>query len=432
MAIQGKDTLTLRKRNTANEKRIAVGFTKLQAWHKATAGETGIDLLSLNFPSEIAGATNPSNSKLAQAQLRKYAANVTIRSSLRGVLMRELAYTIPNATRINWLNFTSAENEIFEITIDHEASTELSVVDGKTIIATGELAIAATDFNVGEPFETGKNDATQIGSVLVFRNGLLQFRNPGNGTTGGNYQEVDPGGGLGTIIRFNNAPVGQADNIQVVSNGVVAERPTASQMAEIEKVQGQVDAMIPTLAALADVEETDFQAAPNNVDLKVFGDILLGLLDMQVPYVTAWQAYTPTFEGVGSPTGVDFWWRQNGDSYEIIGQYIWGVVSATPPRITFPAAGTVKTLPGNQIVGSATSSNVAAGHYNVVVSNTVNKLQITASNAAISGLGNTNANAFGGLGGNGTRFAIHATVPIEELSATRTLREHLQDKGVLP
>lgn len=277
MAVTGKNTLTLRKRDLSNEKAVSVGFSKLQAWHKATAGETGIDLLSLNFPSEITSAAQPSLSKLSGAQLRKYAANVTVTSSLRGILMRGLAYTIPNATRINFKDFTAEQDEIFEIVLDHETSTELTLVDGSKIAATGDLADGVTDFNVGVPFTINENPNTQIGNVLVFRNGFIQFRNPGNGTTGGNYQEVDPGGGLGIIIRFNDAPVGSDDAIIVTSNGIVAERPVVSQQADIEHVQGQVDAMIPTLAALAEVDETDFQAAPNNIDLKAFGDEVLRL-----------------------------------------------------------------------------------------------------------------------------------------------------------
>jgi hypothetical protein len=55
---------------------------------------------------------------------------------------------------------------------------------------------------------------------------------------------------------------------------VVAERPDGSMMAAIERVQGQVDQMIPTLAAVAGVDETEFQAAPNSVDLKQFGDMV--------------------------------------------------------------------------------------------------------------------------------------------------------------
>lgn len=55
------------------------------------------------------------------------------------------------------------------------------------------------------------------------------------------------------------------------------EKPQASQLAEIERLQGQLDAIVTTVADLAGVPETDFRAAPNNVDLKVFGDRVLAL-----------------------------------------------------------------------------------------------------------------------------------------------------------
>jgi hypothetical protein len=58
-----------------------------------------------------------------------------------------------------------------------------------------------------------------------------------------------------------------------MSLGVVAEKPNESQLQELERLQGQIDAMVPTLAALAGVPESDFQSAgANNIDLKAFGN----------------------------------------------------------------------------------------------------------------------------------------------------------------
>jgi len=277
MAITGKNSLTLRKRDLDNEKTIAVGFTKLQAWHKADAGETGIDLLAMNFPPEVVNESNPSNAKLAKAQLRKYARNVTVTSTLSGKLMREISYTIPNATRINWVGFTAAQDEIFEITVDYSASTELTVVDGKPLVVTGTLASGQTDIVVGQPFEAGKFIDQQTGSVQVYIDGVQQFRNTNNQASpaDGNYYEVNVGG-VSNLIRMNVTSGSDRDYL-VMSNGVIAERPIVSQQADIERVQGQVDAMIPDLAQATGNPETNYQAAPNNIDLKTFGDRVIAL-----------------------------------------------------------------------------------------------------------------------------------------------------------
>lgn len=277
MATRGKNNLTLRKKDLANERTTSVGYTKFKAWHKATAGETGINILSLNFPSEITAFTNPSASKLAKAQLRKFSKNLTIISSLRGELMNGLSYTPSSASQINFTGFTADEGEIFEITLDHEVSNSVNFVDGRNIVATGDLPIGETDFNVGQAFEVNKYQNTQIGAVLVYREGVLQRRNPNNTTSGGDYQEVDAGGGTGVIIRFNVAPVGSAEKIDVVSNGVVAERPTVSQQQDLEKLQAQIDIMIPDLATLAAEPESKYQVGPNQIDLKAFGDLVFQL-----------------------------------------------------------------------------------------------------------------------------------------------------------
>lgn len=278
MSIIGKGSLSLRKQDVAQQKLAGTAYRRLVFAHKAAAGETGLDLTTLTQPSEMAalGFTNPSTADILSAKIFLYKKNVTVISSLRGVLMQDLSYTIPSSTSIDFQGFTSALDEIFTVTVETGVRDGLTLVDASPVVATGELAVGVTDFNTGTAFEVNKYSAQQIGAVLVFRNGQLQFRNPSNGTSGGNYQEVNNGSGLGTIIRFNNAPVTQSDNI-VVWGSLLAERPDGSMMASIESIAGQVDAMIPTLASLAGVAESTFQAAPNNQDLKAFGDKILAI-----------------------------------------------------------------------------------------------------------------------------------------------------------
>lgn len=278
MSVIGKGASSLRKKDVQEQKSIALGFKKIRFAHKATAGDTGINITSLVQPTEMAayGFVNPSVAELGRVQINLFRNNLKLVSSLRGVLIDQLSYVVGSSTQINFLDFTAEDGEIFTGWLDEVATTDLQVVDGKSIVATGPLAASTTDFNVGMPFEINKNSAQQIGAVMVYRNGLIQARCEGNVLTGtGDYIEVPVAGGLGSLIRFKVAPIGGPDAIIVVSNGVIAERPDGSMTAMIERVQGQIDQMVPTLAAVAGVPESTFQLAPNDIDLKQFGDTVI-------------------------------------------------------------------------------------------------------------------------------------------------------------
>lgn len=284
MTITGKRNHTIKKTDLANSRSAAVGFTKIVFFHKATAGDTTINLGALSMPSEIssAGYTNPSASELASFNLSLIRNNLKLVSS-RGVeLIPGLSYIASGLVITLSDSFGPAlADEIFTGVIDPVAKTGANFVDASPLVATGLLAAGAQDFNVGQPFEVNKYPNAQAGAVLVFVDGDIQFRNVGNATADpgadGNYQELAAtGGNLATIIRFNDVEAYDR-NILVVSNGLLAERPSESVKAEVERLQGQIDSLVATTAVLAGVPESNFQAAPNAVDLKQFGDRVLGL-----------------------------------------------------------------------------------------------------------------------------------------------------------
>ncbi len=280
MSLTGKSsTGTLRKKDFAESKSSSIGYKKLMFAHKATLGDTQISLSSLSLPSEMAslGFTNPTVGELTGAQLFAYKNNLTLTSSARGQLIQGLSYTVDSSTKITLQGFTALENEIFVGVIDGNVRSGLQVVDAAPLVATGTISVGVADFNVGQPFTVNQYPSAQVGAVTVFRNGVQQFRNSGNSSTvlDGNYYEVNAGSGLGVIIRFNNAPTINTDNILVVSTGLISVRPDGSMLATIENLQGQLDQVIPTVADLAGVPQTNFRAAPNNVDLKAFGDRVL-------------------------------------------------------------------------------------------------------------------------------------------------------------
>jgi len=277
MSITGTGSLSLRKQDLEGSKPIAIAFKKLTFAHKATAGDTGITLTSLTTPTEMSsvGFTQPTAAELTSAKLLFFRKNLKLISSSRGLLMDFLSYTIASNSRINFNGFTALAGEIFIGIIDHEPATGLNVVDAAPLVSSGVLTAGLQDYNTGSAFQVNKYPTTQIGNVLVYVDGVLQHRNSGNVTAvpsaDGNYQEIDNGSGLGSVIRFNTIEAYNR-NIIVVSNGLLVNRPDSSRDQALESLAGQVDKMIPDLAAATGNPSTNYQAAPNNVDIKTFGD----------------------------------------------------------------------------------------------------------------------------------------------------------------
>jgi hypothetical protein len=274
----GKTSTYIRNANVKESTQIQTGFKKTRFLHQATQGNTLIQLTSLTTPSGAVNYAAPNISELSQTNLLQWSSNLTLTSSLRGVLIQNISYVITGAQTIKLL-FEAADAEIFEGVIDHQARTGLTMVDATPLVASGTLAAGQTDFNVGTPFKVGEYASQRHGVVLVYLDGQLMYRNTGNQVPGpgveGDYQEVNAGGGLGVLIRFNTPDLINDRAVSVISVGSLVEKPNGSQLAVQESLQGQIDAMVPTLAALSGQPTTAFQGTPNNTDLKAFGDRVL-------------------------------------------------------------------------------------------------------------------------------------------------------------
>ena len=279
MAISGKGSLSIKKKDLLTQKAPALGFKSLKFWHKATAGDTGIDLTALNFPSaELPSESNPTSAEIASAKLLFNKPNVTIKSSVRGELL-QTSYSIPHNGRISFEGFTADDGEIFEVTVANKAQTGLKAVDAQSIVATGTLAAGQTDFAVGTPFELNKYPNEQVGAVLVYLDGLLQFRNVGNAaaspTADGNYEEVDSGDGkTSNLIRFNSSSASDRQ-VMIVSNGLLVQQPDDSRDAALQSLAATVDQVVEDLAVATGNPESRYQVMPSQVDLKQFGNRVL-------------------------------------------------------------------------------------------------------------------------------------------------------------
>ena len=276
--IIGKKNSTLKKKTVKESKLLETGVKNLKFWHEASEGDTVIPFGSLNMPGEISslGYSNPSGADILGANLAFFKENVSVHSYLNGELL-EGTFVVKN-NQIQLLNYTAEEGEVFRVTTTNNVVTENTIVDGRVITATGTLTAGDQEFVVGEIFKTNAYPTEQLGEVLVFVDGEVQYRNVGNAAADpaadGNYQEVHATNGYGSVIKFNE-PYIEDKPIIVISRALIAERPNLSMMQFIEVLGGQLDAVISTVAALAGVDESEFQTAPNQIDLKAFGDQVL-------------------------------------------------------------------------------------------------------------------------------------------------------------
>lgn len=265
----GKGTKSVRKSQQGNEIIPSVGFLNTVAKHKATLGQTVISLGSLTTPPEATalGFVQPSGGTLSSMDLQRYKNNVRVQSTVRGLMDQPLDYRITGSSQIT-LNVAAFEDEIFTISVDSRPQTAINLVAAQPKVQSYTLPVGQTDIPAGV-YTVNKNPGEDVGEFMVVVDRQLMYRNTGNGTSGGDYQE------LSGIIRLNDADLVNQRKVTMIWVGALLDNPQDSQLALIQTLQGQIDAMIPTLAAVAGVSESTFQSAPNDPDLLAFGTQVL-------------------------------------------------------------------------------------------------------------------------------------------------------------
>lgn len=283
-SIHGKNSLSFRKTRTDSNGSSSATITQdVKFAHESVAGgETTIDLDALVTPTSIdTGIINPTGGQLAALNLLSNSNSILMISSHKGTLQQG-SWQISNSGRQINLSFSTAANEVFTVQVRTTQATA-NVVDADAFTCTGTLTAGNTDIPLGQVFKLNANDLTQIGEVILYIDGVQQFRNVGNVTAAplaeGNYEEVDAGNNQTNLLRMNQTFPTDV-SWAVVSNGLIVNaEPNNSHTQAIESLGGQLDALIPTVASLAGVPDTDFQSTPNSVDLKAFADKLYTACD---------------------------------------------------------------------------------------------------------------------------------------------------------
>ena len=155
---------------------------------------------------------------------------------------------------------------------------------------------------------------------------------------------------------------------------------------------------------------------------------------VEVPVVTGWQGYTPTFQGFGTPTNVEFEWRQVGENVEIRGKFVSGTSTAVQARISLPAgltSATTTLIPSLQVVGKANTNSSTVNTFSgltILANPSVSYLTVGVESSTRNGLTEYNGSD---IAGSGTPISFFASVPCAGLSATTTKTIPLTQSGLI-
>jgi|694.fasta_scaffold00313_35 hypothetical protein len=134
--------------------------------------------------------------------------------------------------------------------------------------------------------------------------------------------------------------------------------------------------------------------------------------------VTDWQSYTPTFQGFGTPTSVQFQWRRVGDNVEIRGKFASGTSTAVEARVSLPSGLTSSSskIGSTQPTGGvAVFNSTGAGSFTALMDSSVSYVTFGVQATSFAGLGKLNGNQ---LTASGTFMAFTASVPVEGWSSS--------------
>ena len=71
----------------------------------------------------------------------------------------------------------------------------------------------------------------------------------------------------------------------------------------------------------------------------------------QIPKITSWASYTPTFVGLGTVTNIQMYWRQVNDTLEIMGSWTSGTTTNVQPVFSIPSSITMAVGSNLTIIG---------------------------------------------------------------------------------
>ena len=147
--------------------------------------------------------------------------------------------------------------------------------------------------------------------------------------------------------------------------------------------------------------------------------------------VTDWQSYTPTFNGFGTPTNVECFWRRVGSDLEISASFTAGTTTGVEARIGLPTGFTSQGSPrivNIQVAGCGGFSVASANQYIPLIEASVTYLTMgiqSAGTAALTKIASTNSYVAAGQ-----RLSFTARVPIVGLSSSVQMSDRAETRVI--
>jgi hypothetical protein len=294
MSSIAKANISLSKKDLTKSRIPPVASRNIVFYHKATVGQSTINLLSLTMPSaEMPSQAQATVDEITGAQLSINKKNLNLVSAAKGPLVQGLDYIVIDSYTISLIGVyqsVGAEpEEIFVGTVTGAPISDLVVASAKSVFKTYELAVGSTVLNLGQEYQIGVNPNDDIGILKIFVNGILALR-------GIDYDEVNSGNGYGSTIAFKTAPVSIPHQV-IVDFGVMAITDN-NAIGAIESLGGAIKKLADDLAIVAGTSASDYlNANPSEVERRAFGDKLLNILSKSF-YIQEYQ--TAGFTGSGA------------------------------------------------------------------------------------------------------------------------------------
>ena len=291
-----QNNLAIQKQNLLNQKLGNTNYSNLEFTHVSSGGEKVINFNSLVQDPDsttLEGFSNPLPSQLIGAKITENRGNVFLHSSARGPLQRFTQYYIRENNQIR-LTYETEENEIITGMINNVIRTTPEIIDVKKISMTAQIVEGQTIINVGEEYNVNANPTMQIGDLIVHRwqgteTPKLLVRCEGNDIANdGNYIEEGT-----TIVLKEGGRLG-GENIVIVSPNCIPTKPVDGFKQDLETLGGQVDAIAEWIQDVHGLTTNPFQVAPNQVDLRSFGQKVINLerlLEVEVAVNPIYQSF---------------------------------------------------------------------------------------------------------------------------------------------
>jgi len=144
--------------------------------------------------------------------------------------------------------------------------------------------------------------------------------------------------------------------------------------------------------------------------------IRLGNASVMSPIITPWVSYTPTVVGLGAPTGVECWHRQNGSSRDVRCRMVSGTSTAVPLTVSLPS--------GDVIAASSSSASILGfAGIGFLGANSVSVLGLSGESVfkfgiAVTGTSNVNVANGNGILSSGQVLSFSVSVPVANLSGS--------------